>query len=859
MSVSPDRFHIELLASSSTHPYSAYGIKTLGDVKVLIKAVIKIFNHNDKTVRSEGTLLVQSLYKYLGPALAPSLTDLKPVQQKELTEGFASLDAAGQGAGTGKPTRLTRKEQQALESAPPVSAEDDRAAQDGQDPAADFDPLSLIEAVDIVPRLPANFHEVIVSPKWKDKVELLADCMQVINATPKIIDNPALSEVAAALGKRMTDTNVNVVSASAGMIAALATQVENHGFGKYKSSVIPPILDRLKEKKTMEALGKALDAIFATISFSEINDDCVSALSSKNPMVRQGTLQFIARSLQTTRTPPSKADLDTLAPAIVSQLGDSLEPVRSAAAEGLGSFSKVFGERPMNPYLENITDAQRSKINEAMAKVEVKCKGGPAAKPASAPKPPPSAAPSAAPAKPKMPARLAARLAGGAAPSSPAPKPSEPVKRAESPRAPPPATKSGGSTPPVDEFAAPTPVKRPAGPPARLMARAAPAAKKPTPTTAAPRPAAAKSGGGTKASAPVSYEVKFKYSPEEAEAKAADIVPPEIQAGLGNAQWKERLASAEQLLAWVEQGPGAQEDSEILFRFLSKIPGWNEKNFQVSSKVFATLAAIASQNASFAKSSAAIAVGPLTDKLGDIKLKKPAGEALTVFAEKTSLGFVLSQGYESMTKQKAPKAQADALVWVKQAITEFGIKGLALKDLIGFLKVGLQSSNAAVRSSATATLVTVKLFLQAGEFSRWDDHIRITQIAHLDLVFLTIHPDLTTFLEDLNPTLLNTINGEFEKISGQSPPEPTRESEDLRGGAEEGAADAGVSGGDDPLDDLIPRVDLNKIVASTTVIKDAKSDAWKIRKAAFEQLNAELERHTRLKPEMGKLSSDDQL
>jgi cytoskeleton-associated protein 5 len=63
----------------------------------------------------QGTLLAQALYRYLGPALLPSLADLKPVQQKELGEGFAQLDSAGEGAGTGKATRLTRREKRVEE------------------------------------------------------------------------------------------------------------------------------------------------------------------------------------------------------------------------------------------------------------------------------------------------------------------------------------------------------------------------------------------------------------------------------------------------------------------------------------------------------------------------------------------------------------------------------------------------------------------------------------------------------------------------------------------------------------------------------------------------------------------------
>lgn len=67
-----------------------------------------------------------------------------------------------------------------------------------------------------------------------------------------------------------------------------------------------------------------------------------------------------------------------------------------------------------------------------------------------------------------------------------------------------------------------------------------------------------------------------------------------------------------------------------------------------------------------------------------------------------------------MTKQKAPKAQADALTWVKQSILEFGIAGLGLKELVAFLKTGLQSANGAVRSSATSTLVTLRLYIGTG-------------------------------------------------------------------------------------------------------------------------------------------------
>lgn len=94
-------------------------------------------------------------------------------------------------------------------------------------------------------------------------------------------------------------------------------------------------------------------------------------------------------------------------------------------------------------------------------------------------------------------------------------------------------------------------------------------------------------------------------------------------------------------------------------------------------------------------------------------------------------------------------------------------------------------------------------------------------------------------------------------MTGQTPPEATRQSAELQqssaGGATTGIASQ--SKGADPLDDLIPRVDLDKLVAGTNVIADSKSDSWKTRKEAFESLLAVLEQksNSRLKPNMGEL------
>lgn len=110
-------------------------------------------------------------------------------------------------------------------------------------------------------------------------------------------------------------------------------------------------------------------------------------------------------------------------------------------------------------------------------------------------------------------------------------------------------------------------------------------------------------------------------------------------------------------------------------------------------------------------------------------------------------------------------------------------------------------------------------------------------------------------MEDLNPQLLNTISTEFDKAEGQSAPEPCRTSADLASmtAAISSTSAKGTSGAD-PLDELFPRVEVDHLLKGTTILADAKSDAWKIKKEALEAFQAILDQgsNKRLKPSMGK-------
>ncbi|KAJ7219239.1 microtubule associated protein [Mycena pura] len=748
-----------------------FGVQTTPPPQIL-KALPKIFSHSDKTVRAEGTSLTHVLYQYLGPGLEPWLADLKPVQVKELKEAFEAMETGGTGKGTVRPERMTRARAREVETAGETA--DD--AVENEEEAAPPDPRVFAEPVDI--KLPSSLQAMLTSSKWKERKEVLDELLTLLTSTPRIKDGPEIGELSKSLAVRIqSDANVNCVMTAAASMEALAKAMMG-SFARYREIVVGPMLERMKERKASvtDAIGDALDAVFSSTTLSDIIPDLGPALSSKNPQVKEGTLKFLGRCLSNATSPVQQAQIKSLAGTLAGLLEDGFEGARNEAATCLGTLMKMVGERPLNPVMDGLADVRKAKVKEAFERATVKCKSGAVA--------PPRAAAPAATAPPKK--------------KAPMPKPAV-VEDEEEPKKPvskPPDKTSGKK------------------PPAAAAIKKAPAASSVKSSKAAP-PAA----GGLDT-------FKYKHTPEDAEVIASETIPSSILTDLGDANWKTRLTALDEMASWVE-GVINEVDAEVVVRALAK-KGWAEKNFQVSAKIYTICGLLAEKCSSFSRSCAALCVAHLSEKLGDLKLKKPAGDTLMIFAEKSSLQFVLGQAYEPLAKQKAPKVLADALSWINTALLEFGIAGLSLRSLIEFLKIALQNSNAAVRTSATKTLVTVKLF--AGS-------------------------SIKDFLEDLNPQLLNTIISEFDKVEGVHTPEPSRTSADLASMATSSSTSGGAITSADPLEDLYPRVEVDGLLKGTTILADAKSESWKTKKEGLEAFQAILDQgsNKRLKPNMGEI------
>lgn len=282
------------------------------------------------------------------------------------------------------------------------------------------------------------------------------------------------------------------------------------------------------------------------------------ALSNKNPQVKEGTLKFLSRCLSTSTQPIPPPQIKPLSEALAHLLEDSFAGARDEAANALGTLMKMVGERPLAALMDGIADVRKAKVKEAFEKATVKAKAGAGGPPKAAP-PPPAAK---EPPKKKAPAATAPKKVEAPPIDTLEDEPIAPPKKA-------PPARLLGKKPPAA-----------AAPPAAAPTASAPVKKPPPAAAAAAAAASTKPAKGGAAPAPGALDTfKFKHTPDDAEALAAELIPSNLATDFADANWKTRLAALEEMTTWVESS--AQDlDAEVVVRFLGK-KGWNEKNFQV--------------------------------------------------------------------------------------------------------------------------------------------------------------------------------------------------------------------------------------------------------------------------------------
>lgn len=374
---------VAAVLNALTQIFHNFGCK-IADPKPVLKVLPKVFGHADKNVRAEATSLAVEFYRWLREAMKPMFWgDLKSTQQSDLEAQFEKIKAEG----PAKQERLLRTQQAAREKAPTAGADDEDEGDDVGGEPEEIDAFDLAEPQDVLKAIPGNFYDQLGSSKWKDRKEALEALHALVNV-PRIKDGD-FSEVNRSLAKCMKDANIAVVTQAAQCIELLAKGMRK-SYGKYRSTVMQPIMERLKEKKASvaDALGAALDQVFLATNLTECLEDIHAFLVHKNPQVKEGTMKFLVRCLRTTRDVPSKPEIAQLVESAKKLLAESSPALREGGAEILGTIMKILGERAMNPHLEGLDDIRKGKIKEFYEKAEVKAKEKPKAPPPAA-KPPP--------------------------------------------------------------------------------------------------------------------------------------------------------------------------------------------------------------------------------------------------------------------------------------------------------------------------------------------------------------------------------------------------------------------------------------------------------------------------------------
>jgi hypothetical protein len=415
-----------------THIYHAYGCKTV-EPKPVLKTLPKIYGHADKNVRAKAQELTVEFYRWLKDAMKPLFWgDLKPVQQTDLEKLFEKVKDEP----PPKQERLLRSQQAAKEAAAAApGAGEEEEEEEEEEAAIDLEPE--YEAVNVHAKIPADYGERMASSKWKDRKEALDDLHKVLDV-PRIADG-SFDELVRTFAKSMKDANIMVVITAATCVELLAKGLKR-GFSKYRSTIMGPMMERLKEKKqtVADALGSALDAVFASSSLSDCLEEVVGFLTHKNPQVKLESTKFLVRALKTIREAPSQPEVKTIAEAATKLLTESQAVQREIGAEVLGTLWKIMGDRMMNAHLDGLDDIRKAKIKEYHDAAEVRAKY----KPKAAPPPKPVAAPVGK----KKP--LGKRPAGAKKPAPAAAAPSPPlVEEPTAPLAPKPTSRPGASKP----------------------------------------------------------------------------------------------------------------------------------------------------------------------------------------------------------------------------------------------------------------------------------------------------------------------------------------------------------------------------------------------------------------------------
>ncbi|KAL0879509.1 hypothetical protein ABMA27_003252 [Loxostege sticticalis] len=353
-------------------------LKQFGNKVVAIKPMVKkipvLLADRDKGVRDEMKALVIEMHRWIGAAIEPHIASLQAVVQQELRESFSA------GGGGAVPTRYLRSQQHRVRETAAADSTDgaaeDEDAETGGGDSGDMDPYDLLDPVEILSKLPKDFYDKLEAKKWQERKEALDSLENLLKTAPKL-EPGDYADLVRALKKVISkDTNVMLVALGGRLLGMVANGLRNK-FQPYAVACVAAILEKFKEKKTnvVAALREAIDAIYPCTNLENIMEDMLAAFDNKNPSIKAESALFLARALCHTQPAAFNKKLIKAYVAGLLKLLESADPsVRDAAAEALGTATKLVGEKNIAPHIGKIDPLKEQKIKEFADKAVIQVK-----------------------------------------------------------------------------------------------------------------------------------------------------------------------------------------------------------------------------------------------------------------------------------------------------------------------------------------------------------------------------------------------------------------------------------------------------------------------------------------------------
>ena len=656
---------------------SLFGTKVV-PAKPIVQAVPTLYTAKDAKVRDGVKSLIAALIGYMGkgPLEAVLLSKMSDAMRKDLESLLDNMEPM-------QPLRMLRKDMNLpapmeLEEEGPSSPMSCAGGEEvNPDDTAAVSAYDLAEPVDVAKQIPHEFWENVRAAKWSTRRDAFENLHQ-LSDTPKILPGEfkdVVSEIKRVVAK---DSNVAVITWAVKCLGNLGRGLRT-AFQGHAKSTSPGLFEKFKDKNAplVAACKETLEVyVKHCVSATDILDDAIAAFNHKNPKVRALTGQWLAGVISNCDRKSAKDIQKVLLPFCAKATGDNDAAVRAAAFEIIAAFArKQQSLQFLDSIADQIDDGKKKTLMQMLDTME----------------------------------------------DAPAP------ERSNSSR--------GASSSAADQAQR---VNRVSSlPPGKIQRQNGP---KRVPTKSGPASSKAGEKPPQQREAQNVCEIekpKMKPIPmEELVRTLGLLVGPAVLENLKSTSWKERLEAAGLFLESVKEmsKESLNLNTRSLVLFLAAVPGWGEKNFQVMSTIIEVFCFLASSSESLEKLEVYLILDGLVERAADPKLKGLCGECFSLMSEAVGPDYVFSILHEKAAAQRNPKVLCDVLGWMGSALQEFGGQCIDTAKLVGWLRIDLQSTNAAVRNAATGVLGILHRF-HGGSIRRFLTDVKPALMSSIDLAF----------------------------------------------------------------------------------------------------------------------------